>query len=299
MTTLRQYLDSTACEELLRDLIELIAYQAIPIREAFIENQSYAGTENVYGEEQAAMDTWADRHLIHVLGESGFVKAIASEEQEDVVLFPDAMGDYSVVMDPLDGSSLIQVNLAVGTIIGIYPGGNALRKGEDLAAALYLLYGPMTVLTLSVGEGVCTFALNKDGMYVLMEKDIRMPEGKLYGTGGIKNDWPQDHSEFISLCEQMGGKIRYSGSFVADFHQILKYGGIYCYPALNGKPSGKLRLVYEANPIGFLAVQAGGAITDGRRNLLEVQPEKPDHKTPIYVGSRRMIDLVRSCMKSL
>jgi len=299
MTTLRQYLDSTACEEPLRDLIELIAYQAIPIREAFIENQSYAGTENVYGEEQAAMDTWADRHLIHVLGESGFVKAIASEEQEDVILFPDAMGDYSVVMDPLDGSSLIQVNLAVGTIIGIYPGGNALRKGEDLAAALYLLYGPMTVLTLSVGEGVCTFALNKDGMYVLMEKDIRMPEGRLYGTGGVKNDWPQDHSEFISLCEQMGGKIRYSGSFVADFHQILKYGGIYCYPSLNGKPSGKLRLVYEANPIGFLAVQAGGAITDGRRNLLEVQPEKPDHKTPIYVGSRRMIDLVYSCMKSL
>ena len=297
MKTLRQYLDETACEEPLKDLIELIAYQSIPIRDAFIDNQSYAGTENTYGEEQAALDKWADMHLISVLGKSGFVKAIASEEQADIVRFPDAFGDYAVVMDPLDGSSLIQVNLAVGTIIGIFRGGEALQKGEELAVAMYMLYGPMTVLTITAGDGVSTFALNSGGIFVLLKENIQMPEGKLFGSGGSRNEWISGHQAFITLCEQNGGKLRYSGSFVADFHQILTYGGVYCYPAAQEKPEGKLRLVFEANPIGFIAKQAGGAISDGSRDLLTVVPKKADHRTPLYVGSKRIIELAESCMK--
>jgi len=297
MKTLRQYLNETACEEPLKDLIELIAYQSIPIRDAFIDNQSYAGTENTYGEEQAALDKWADSHLISVLGKSGFVKEIASEEQADIVRFPDAFGDYAVVMDPLDGSSLIQVNLAVGTIVGIYRGGDALRKGEDLAVAMYMLYGPMTVLTLTVGDGVSTFAINSEGIFVLLKENIQIPEGNLFGSGGIRSEWLSGHQDFITLCEQKGGKLRYSGSFVADFHQILTYGGVYCYPAAQGKPEGKLRLVFEANPIGFIAKQAGGSISDGTRDLLTVMPEKPDHRTPIYVGSKSIIESAESCMK--
>ena len=297
MKTLRQYLDETACEEPLKDLIELIAYQSIPIRDAFIENQSYAGTENTYGEEQAALDKWADAHIISVLGESGMVKEIASEEQADIVRFPNASGDYAVVMDPLDGSSLIQVNLAVGTIIGIYRGGNALQKGEDLAVAMYMLYGPMTVLTITVGKGVFTFALNSDDTFVALKENIRIPEGNLFGSGGIRNEWLSGHHDFISLCEQKGGKLRYSGSFVADFHQILTYGGVYCYPAAQGKPEGKLRLVFEGNPIGFIAKQAGGAISDGTQDLLTIVPKKPDHRTPIYVGSKSVIESAESCMK--
>lgn len=297
MKTLRQYLDETPCEEPLKDLVELIAYQSIPIRDAFIDNQTYAGTENTYGEEQAALDKWADNHLISVLGKSGFVKAIASEEQADIVRFPDAFGDYAVVMDPLDGSSLIQVNLAVGTIIGIYRGGEALQKGEDLAIAMYMLYGPMTVLTITAGDGVSTFALNSEGIFVLLKENIQMPEGKLFGSGGTRNEWLSGHEDFITLCEQKGGKLRYSGSFVADFHQILTYGGVYCYPAARGKPEGKLRLVFEANPIGFIAKQAGGAISDGTRDLLTIVPDKPDHRTPIYVGSKSIIESAESCMK--
>lgn len=297
MKTLRQYLDKTACEEPLKDLIELIANQSIPIRDAFIDNQSYAGTENTYGEEQAALDKWADNHIISVLGKSGFVKEIASEEQPDIVRFPDASGDYAVVMDPLDGSSLIQVNLAVGTIIGIYRGGDAMQKGENLAVAMYMLYGPMTVLTITVGDGVFTFALNSEDRFVLLKENIQIPEGKLFGSGGIRSEWLPEHNDFISLCEQKGGKLRYSGSFVADFHQILTYGGVYCYPAAQGKPEGKLRLVFEGNPIGFIAKQAGGAISDGTQDLLTVLPKKPDHRTPIYVGSKNIIESAESYLK--
>lgn len=289
MTTLREYLDSAGCEPMLADLIELIAVQAAPIRGAFIDNQSYAGTENTSGEEQAALDVWSDDHLTKIIEESGLVRELASEEKADVLKFPDSRGEYAVVMDPLDGSSLIQVNLCVGTIIGIYDNGKALSRGEELRAAMYMLYGPMTVLVISAGKGVYTFAMDKSGTYMMLEGPVRMPEGKIYGSGGLNKDWTEKHRKFIESIEEEGGKLRYSGSFVADFHQILKYGGLYCYPATIGNDKGKLRLVYEANPIGFLAKQAGGAISDGYGNLLEKTPEKPDHKTPIYVGSSGLI----------
>ena len=294
MTTLKEYLDSAGCEPMLSDLIVLIAAQAAPIREAFIDNQSYAGTENTSGERQAALDVWSDEHLTKVIEESGLVKELASEEKPDVVTFPGAKGNYAVVMDPLDGSSLIQVNLCVGTIIGIYDNGKALSRGDELRAAMYMLYGPMTVLTISVGKGVYTFAMDKSGEYRMLEGPVKMPEGKIYGSGGLNKDWTATHREFIESIEAEGGKLRYSGSFVADFHQILKYGGIYCYPATIDNETGKLRLVFEANPIGFLANQAGGAISDGKNNLLEISPEKSNHKTPIYVGSEGLIKRLES-----
>ena len=296
MTNLREYLDTTDCKDDLKDLIELIAIQAEPIRQAFITNQSYAGTENDSGEEQAALDVWSDDHITDVLVKSNLVSEIASEEKPDIVKNPDAKSNYAVVMDPLDGSSLIQVNLCVGTIIGIYDNGNALSRGRDMRAAMYMLYGPMTVLTLSVGKGVYIFAL-KDGEYLLMQGPVTMPEGNLYGSGGIKKDWTEKHREFISCIEKEGGKLRYSGSFVADFHQILKYGGVYCYPATKDNSKGKLRLVFEANPLGFIARQAGGEISDGKQNLLDVLPEKPSHKTPLYVGSRNLIGKIEKIMK--
>ncbi|MDD4127577.1 MAG: fructose-1,6-bisphosphatase [Methanomicrobium sp.] len=295
MTTLREYLDTTDCKDSLKELIELISMQAVPIREAFINNQSYAGTENSSGEEQAALDVWSDEHITRILLDSGLVSEIASEEKTGIVKNPDAKANYAIVMDPLDGSSLIQVNLCVGTIIGIYDNGNVLSAGCDMKAAMYMLYGPMTVLTISIGDGVYIFAL-KDGKYVLMQGPVRMPEGNLYGSGGLKKDWTIEHEEFISGIEKNGGKLRYSGSFVADFHQILKYGGIYCYPATKNNQEGKLRLVFEANPIGFIANQAGGAVSDGKCNLLKILPKKPHHKTPIYVGSKKLIDDIENIM---
>ncbi|MDD3978071.1 MAG: fructose-1,6-bisphosphatase, partial [Methanomicrobium sp.] len=160
---------------------------------------------------------------------------------------------------------------------------------DELRTAMYMLYGPMTVLTLTVGDGVYIFAL-KDGVYQMMQGPVSMPQGKIYGSGGLRKDWTNEHGDFISIIEKDGGKLRYSGSFVADFHQILKYGGIYCYPATINNSIGKLRLVYEANPIGFIAKQAGGRISDGKTDLLKKVPEKPSEKTPIYVGSKNLIE---------
>lgn len=295
MVTLREYLDGTAASGDVKDLILLIADQAVPIREAFIENQSYVGTENVSGDDQVAMDIWADRHLTGILGDSGLVAELASEEQKEVVRFPDARANLGVVMDPLDGSSNVKVNLAVGTIVGIFDG-SIMQPGNMLKAAFYILYGPMTTLTLSVGEGVQVFAMTDDSQYQLLHANVRMPEGKLYGSGGSKPTWTDAHCRFIEGIEQDGGKLRYSGAFVADFHQILSYGGVYCYPCVPGK-EGKLRLLFEANPMGFIAHDAGGVCTDGERLLLEVQPERVHQKVPIYIGSRSIISRVTACCR--
>lgn len=294
--TLEEYLDSTHAEQGLKDLIQLIAAQAGPIRRAFLDNQTYAGTINQSGEEQAAMDTWADQHITEALQDSGLVREIASEERDDVLRIPESREEYAVVMDPLDGSSLIQVNLTVGTIVGIYNHGTVMQAGEKMRAALYMLYGPMTVLTLSVGEGVQIFALDNNGQYVLLEANVQMPEGNLYGSGGLRTVWTKQHADFIDSCEKDGCKLRYSGSFVADFHQILKYGGIYCYPAVIGKAQGKLRLIFEANPIGFIAAQAGGSTCDGQEDVLTIDPAEPHQRTPLYVGSKGLIEKVKGTL---
>ena len=295
MVTLREYLDGTAASEDLKDLIELVADQAAPIRAAFITNQTYAGTENASGDDQVAMDVWADRHLTRVIGESGLVAELASEEQEEIVRFPNARGTLGLVMDPLDGSSNVKVNLAVGTIVGVFDG-PVLQPGNRLKAAFYLLYGPMTTLTLSVGEGVQIFSLADDGQYRMLHENVRMPEGKLYGSGGERPTWTDAHCKFIESIQQDGGKLRYSGAFVADFHQILTYGGVYCYPCVPGQ-QGKLRLLFEANPMGFIAHDAGGVCTDGERLLLDVQPEHIHQKVPIYIGSRSIIGRVTACCR--
>lgn len=294
MITVQEYLNEKECEEDLARLICLIAEQAGPIRRAFISNQRYATSLNTSGEVQAEMDTWSDRHLTQQLAASGLVSRIASEEQDEIFECSASLGKYSVVMDPLDGSSLIAVNLAVGTIVGIYEGCSVLRKGKEMKAALYLLYGPMTTLTLSIGFGVALFSLADDGRYLLMEDTIRMPEGTIYGSGGERPKWTKKHASFIAALEDEGAKSRYSGSFVADFHQILKYGGLYAYPAAIGKPDGKLRLVFEAQPIGFLAHQAGGRISNGSIDILDIMPDKVHQKTPIYVGSRGIIERIEA-----
>lgn len=291
MITLQEYLKQKGCEEELARLIQLIADEAGPIRAAFLSNQQYATSLNVSGELQTELDAWSDAHLIKIFSACGLVSLIASEEQDEVVECEESPDGYTVVMDPLDGSSLIAVNLAVGTIVGIYEGGGSvLRKGKDMKAALYLLYGPMTTLTLSVGSGVAIFALTEDGRYLLMKDGVRMPEGNLYGSGGERPKWTMKHASFIAEIEDAGGKCRYSGSFVADFHQILKYGGLYAYPGAVGKPEGKLRLLFEAQPIGFIASQAGGRISNGQSDILDLIPEKVHQKTPIYVGSRGLIE---------
>jgi len=287
MTTLQEYLKASDVPGDLGKIITLISEQAAPIRSAFISNQSYAGSTNSSGEEQAEMDTWADTRITGVLRESGLVRAVASEEQDEITLM-NPSAKYSVVMDPLDGSSLIKVNLCVGTIVGIYEG-DVMQAGKNLKAAFYLLYGPMTTLTITLGSGVSIFAQNADNTYVLLKENVKIPEGNLYGSGGLRTEWLQKHTKYITGIEAEGGKNRYTGSFVADFHQILEYGGVYAYPPTKKSMEGKLRLVFEVNPIGFLAVQAGGAVSTGDFCTLDIMPQKVHQRTPIYVGSKGMI----------
>jgi fructose-1,6-bisphosphatase I len=290
MTNLQEYLESSGVCEDLSKIIVLIASQATPIRAAFISNQGCAYSTNASGEQQVPMDIWVDTHITHVLAKSRLVRVIASEEQNDITTCPSS-SKYSVVMDPLDGSSLISVNMCVGTIVGIYEG-DVLQPGKNLKAAFYMLYGPMTTLTLSVGRGVAIFAMNSDDVYQMLEDNVQIPEGNLYGSGGIRMEWLPKHAKIIAGIETAGGKNRYSGSFVADFHQVLKYGGVYAYPSTTKSLDGKLRLVFEANPIGFLATQAGGSVSDGVSNTLSMIPAMVHQKTPIYVGSRGMIEAI-------
>jgi fructose-1,6-bisphosphatase I len=282
----------------LAKLIILIGEQGKKIKSAFIGRQSYADSKNIYGEQQVALDKWADELLIAELKKSGLVKAIASEEQPDVVTVPEGTGKFSITLDPLDGSSLIGVNLAVGTIVGIFEADSPLQKGAEMVAAMYILYGPLTVLTYTAHQGVHEFVLNDQGEYVMQQEGIRIPEGKIYAPGALRKDYLPEHKQYIEKLEADGYKLRYSGSFVADVHQILHKGGVFTYPGFKGREQGKLRLLFECNPMGMIVTEAGGACSTGKQNNLEIQPTGVDNRIPIYVGGRVEIQLIEDYLKA-
>jgi fructose-1,6-bisphosphatase I len=148
-----------------------------------------------------------------------------------------------------------------------------------------------------VKEGVHFFALDDKGRFVMFEKDVKVPEGNLYASGALKKEWLPKHAKFIEQLENEGFKLRYSGSFVADVHQYLKYGGIFSYPAYKGKEGGKLRLLFECNPMGFIVTQAGGRVSTGYENILDIVPQKVDHRVPIYVGSKGVVERLEKAFK--
>ena len=221
---------------------------------------------------------------------------IATEEQDRIIEVKDAKNNFGVVIDPLDGSSLIDVNLCVGSIIGIYPG-HVLEKGTKMIAALYSTYGPLTLLTYTAGNGVHEFVKTETGEFVLRHKDIRIPEGKIHSPGALRRDYLAPHARWIECLESDGYKLRFSGCFVADVHQILHKGGVFTYPGYKGKEAGKLRLLYEANPMGMIICEAGGAVSDGRMDYREIKPKTIDQVTPIYIGGKKEIAKIEACMK--
>lgn len=279
-----------------KQVVLCISEVAKKISKGFATRRGTSDTSNVYGEQQQAMDVWADELLISELRDSNLVRYLASEEQPDVLTFEDSASNIGVTIDPLDGSSLIDVNLAVGTIVGIYRGG-VLSPGREMLGAMYALYGPLTTLTYCLREGVHEFTLDDNGDFVLQEENIVIPEGKIYAPGALRRDWLPAHSGFIEKLEAEGYKLRYSGSFVADVHQILHKGGVFTYPAFAGREQGKLRLLFEAAPMGFIVSQAGGAVSDGRRDLLTIKPEAVSQRVPIYIGGKREITLIESMHK--
>ncbi len=276
-------------------MILFFSEQGQTIKSGFFRSQTRAGTKNIYGEEQMALDKWADEVLTNGLKRTRFVRYIATEEQPEIIEIDNPKNQFGVVIDPLDGSSLIDVNLAVGTIIGIYPG-NVLEPGNNMLAAMYILYGPLTMLTFTTGKGVHDFVMDEKGVFNLAQEDVRIPDGKIYAPGALRKDYLPAHAKFIESLENEGYKLRFSGSFVADVHQILHKGGVFTYPGFKGKEKGKLRLLFEANPMGKILTEAGGAISNGKTDILSIKPAAIDQLTPIYAGGKKEIRLIEKLM---
>jgi fructose-1,6-bisphosphatase I len=264
---------------------------------------SAAGT-NVHGEVQQKLDIYANEALLHCLGTRDSVAVLVSEENDRPITFDRAVetGRYVVIFDPLDGSSNIDVNVTVGTIFSIFRRPDVsprdlhsavLQPGSRQVAAGYVVYGSSTIFIYTAGRGVFGFTLDPNiGAYVLSHENIRMPDqGKFYSVNEANADtFPKRYQNYLArlrsgrLGQNYGS--RYIGSLVADFHRTLLKGGVFLYPPTKSHSGGKLRLLYEANPLAFIAEQAGGIASDGTRRVLDIQPENIHQRTPFIFGSR-------------
>lgn len=269
------------------------------------------GTTNVQGEEQQKLDVIANIRFTRALTNGGEVCAVISEEDDDIIrLNPNSR--YVVAMDPLDGSSNIDVNVSIGTIFSIYRrlspvGGpvqmeDVLQKGTCQVAAGYILYGSSTMLVYTTGHGVNGFTFEPTlGEFVLSHKDMKCPEdGKIYSINeGSYYSFEQHIRDYIEHCKRSKYSARYIGSLVSDFHRNMLKGGIYIYPTTDAAPNGKLRLMYECNALAFIAEQAGGVATDGERRIMELEPNDLHQRTPLYIGSSKMVEKVQGLKKAL
>jgi len=278
-----------------------------------------AGNVNIQGEQQQKLDAFADMQFTAALKDSGECCGIASEEDQEIITFDDELsldGKYIVCMDPLDGSSNINVNVSIGTIFSIYrrisPRGEKaqlidfLQEGNKQIAAGYIIYGSSTMLVYTTGMGVNGFTLDTGiGEFCLSHPDIKTPQdGSIYSLNeGNYNDFPEGVKRYIKYCQEKDKETkrpysaRYIGSLVADFHRNLLKGGIFIYPQTAKAPKGKLRLLYECNPIAYIAEQAGGKATDGEQRILDLKPESLHQRVPFYTGSTKMVDKAEEFLK--
>jgi fructose-1,6-bisphosphatase class 1 len=277
-----------------------------------------AGNENVQGEEQMKLDVFANDIFIDALSHREIVCGIASEENENFIEIKGNennahMNNYVVLIDPLDGSSNVDVNVSVGTIFSIYrrvtPAGTPvkmedfLQKGVNQVAAGYVIYGSSTMLVYTTGNGVNGFTLDPSvGTYFLSHPNMTYPKtGKIYSVNeGNYAKFPQGVKEYIKYCQEEEGNrpytSRYIGSLVADFHRNMIKGGIYIYPSYAHAPNGKLRLLYECNPMAFLAEQAGAKATNGFQRILEIEPTSLHQRVPFFCGSVEMVEKAEEFM---
>jgi fructose-1,6-bisphosphatase I len=262
------------------------------------------GSKNVQGEDQQKLDVVANIRFTRALHNGGQVCAIVSEEDEEVVELSN-QGKYVVCMDPLDGSSNIDVNVSIGTIFSIYrrisPQGTKITKedllqmGTEQIAAGYILYGSSTMLVYTTGHGVNGFTLEPSlGEFVLSHDNMKYPEGgKIYSINeGGWCDFHDNLKAYLDWCKTNRLTARYIGSLVADFHRNMLKGGIYIYPATAKAPDGKLRLLYECNSLAFIAEQAGGIATTGTYRVMEINPQSFHQRSPLYIGSSEMVEKV-------
>ncbi|MFD0965493.1 class 1 fructose-bisphosphatase [Seminibacterium arietis] len=278
-----------------------------------------SGIENVQGEAQMKLDLFAHNTMKQALITREEVAGFASEEEENFVAFDTERArnaKYVILTDPLDGSSNIDVNVAVGTIFSIYrrvsPIGSPitledfLQPGNRQVAAGYIVYGSSTMLVYTTGHGVNGFTYDPSlGVFCLSHENIKIPQsGKIYSINeGQYLKFPMGVKKYIKYCQeedkasQRPYTSRYIGSLVSDFHRNLLKGGIYIYPSATTYPNGKLRLLYEANPMAFLVEQAGGIASDGYRRILDIQPTELHQRIPLFIGSKEMVEKSQEFMR--
>ncbi len=279
----------------------------------------HAGNENIQGEQQQKLDVLANEIFIEALSQREVVCGIASEENDDYIEIKSGenahLSKYVVLMDPLDGSSNIDVNVSVGTIFSIYrrvsePGQpvelrDFLQKGVEQVAAGYVVYGSSTMIVYSTGNGVNGFTLDPSiGTFYLSHPNMTFTEtGKIYSINeGNYAKFPQGVKNYLKYCqmeeEDRPYTSRYIGSLVSDFHRNMIKGGIYIYPSTSQSPNGKLRLLYECNPMAFLTEQAGGKCSDGFQRILEIEPTELHQRVPFFCGSKNMVEKAEEFMRN-
>jgi fructose-1,6-bisphosphatase I len=269
------------------------------------------GEVNIQGEFVQKLDRYANETFIRALEHRGHTCMVVSEEDDEPVLVGDQWhsGRYVVTVDPLDGSSNIDVNATIGTIFGIYRRkseegtvavpGDALRPGNELMAAGYIVYGSGTLMVLGSDAGVHGFTLDPTvGEFFLSHPSIQIPRGKIYSCNeAYAKSWQPGVRSFLDSAKDRGFSARYIGSLVADFHRNLLKGGVFVYPATSKEPKGKLRLLYEAFPLAYLAEKAGGAATDGRQRILDIVPTALHDRTPLVIGSTALVEELTASMR--
>jgi len=278
------------------------------------------GETNIQGEEQQKLDVYANEKFIQTLTKRNIVCGIASEEEDDFITInsqdENNQNKYVVLIDPLDGSSNIDVNVSVGTIFSVYrrvtPIGTPvtiddfLQKGNQQVAAGYIIYGTSTMLVYTTGVGVNGFTLNPAiGTFYLSHPNMKFPkDGKIYSVNeGNYIHFPQGIKDYIKYCQMEEGNrpytSRYIGSLVSDFHRNMIKGGIYIYPSTSKNPNGKLRLLYECNPMAFIAEQANGKASDGFTRILDIQPTELHQRVPFICGSKSMVEKAEKFMQQV
>jgi fructose-1,6-bisphosphatase I len=280
-------------------------------RAGLVQILGSASQTNVQGEEQMKLDVFANRVIIRMNSFAGRLAVLASEEEKGLIHIPAGYqtGKYVLVFDPLDGSSNIDINATIGTIFGIYrrqskegPGtlADCLQRGRDMLAAGYIIYGSSTMMVYSTGQSVHGFTLDPSlGEFLLSHPDLRIPDRpKYYSTNHAYEKYRTEGTRRLTRWLQGTDEEdkrkplseRYIGALVADFHRTLLKGGIFYYPADSRYPNGKLRLVYEANPLAFIVERAGGYASDGQDSILDVKPESLHQRTPLFIGNRELVE---------
>ncbi len=247
---------------------------------------------NIYGETQTEIDVWSNELLTRKLLKSGLVKEVASEEMEGTLSSKN--GEFSIVLDPLDGSSNIRTDNLVGTIVGVYHDTKLPAKGRDLFSAMYFLYGPYLQLVLALKGGVFLAvgagAGKGTARFLCSGDPHRLPQKpSTYGIGGPRDKWTHEMHQFVDRLEKKKLKLRYGGSFVGDYNQVLHNGGFFAYPSLVDSPKGKYRLQFESNPMGLITEKAGGKASTGTGNVLDLEPTDMAQRTPTYLGNKELV----------